>query len=145
MNENELNAEWEKDSKINIERIDLEQARFINLHAKYSTLLSKVRAGKSRAIVKRKETALLLFKYYKGELNNKDDIKLINRDYWPQKLLKTDLIQYIEADKDFLDCTKEVDYFDRFEKTLEGIMKELSNRSHQIKNIIEWQKYILGN
>jgi hypothetical protein len=63
----------------------------------------------------------------------------------PEKVLKSDVSMYISADPDIIDLKKKMISLEIQEKDLEKKLKEISQRSFHIRNIIEWEKFQAGN
>ena len=51
---------------------------------------------------------------------------------------------FIEADEEFIEKKKEVDYHESIVEYLQEIVKQIGNRGFQIKNAIEWRKFEAG-
>ena len=60
------------------------------------------------------------------------------------KVLKADLDKYFDADADLIKCTAKIEYYQIMLDYLESILKIISNRTYQIKNAIEWQRFTNG-
>jgi len=59
-------------------------------------------------------------------------------------ILKADLPMYMEADKDIIELNLRIGYQLEKIELLENIIKTISNRGFQIKNAIDWNKFIQG-
>ena len=57
---------------------------------------------------------------------------------------KEDLKLYLEADEKISKIRLKIDYYDTMLKYLEEILKQISNRTYQIKNAIEWRRFSAG-
>jgi hypothetical protein len=57
---------------------------------------------------------------------------------------KDDLKIYLEADEKISKIRLKIDYYDTMLKYLEEILKQISNRTYQIKNAIEWRRFTAG-
>ena len=60
------------------------------------------------------------------------------------KVLKADLDKYFDADEDLIKCVAKIDYYQIMLDYLESILKVILNRTYQIKNAIEWQRFTRG-
>ena len=64
---------------------------------------------------------------------------------FPFKVREKDALQrHIEADEKLNVIDMKIKYYDAQLKFLEEIIKTISNRTYQIKNAIEWQKFQAG-
>jgi len=51
---------------------------------------------------------------------------------------------YLGSDDDLIKIQSKMDYFQVMLNYLDSILKSITNRTYQIKNAIEWQKFIRG-
>ena len=51
---------------------------------------------------------------------------------------------YLGSDDDLIKIQSKLDYFQIMLNYLDSILKSITNRTYQIKNAIEWQKFIRG-
>jgi len=52
---------------------------------------------------------------------------------------------YLESDEEIINLEAKIKYIDQMLYFLDHVMKMISNRNFQIKNAIEWEKFINGN
>ena len=57
---------------------------------------------------------------------------------------KEDLKLYLEADQKLSKTKLKIEYYDTMLRYLEEILKQVSNRTYQIKNAIEWRRFSAG-
>ena len=141
----EINEAWEKDSKIDETNLGYSATRVPQLHSKYLKLLSNTRLQFRKA-----EAEFLLLRqiknrYYRGELT-KEELKEYGwEQYLLAKPLKNEMDTVINGDSDIIKMIDKLEYFRTTIYTLEQIIKSLNNRTWDIKNAIEWQKFTQGN
>ena len=64
---------------------------------------------------------------------------------FPYKVREKDAIQrYLDADEKLTTIDLKIRYYDVQMKFLEEVIKTVANRTFQIKNAIEWQKFQAG-
>ena len=51
---------------------------------------------------------------------------------------------YIESDEDIIRLTQKIEYLKTVLDTIDKILKMISNRGFQIKNAIDWRKFLDG-
>ena len=51
---------------------------------------------------------------------------------------------YLGSDDDLIKIQSKMDYYQVMLNYLDSILKSITNRTYQIKNAIEWQKFIRG-
>ena len=72
-------------------------------------------------------------------------IEIYEREPFPKKVRDKDaLIRYMDADDRVSDANLKVEYYDVMINYTESILKQISNRTYQIKNSIEWHKFQAG-
>ena len=51
---------------------------------------------------------------------------------------------FIEADEEYQKVVLKVDYIEQILTFLDSILRQINNRTYQIKNAIEWEKFQNG-
>ena len=139
----EISAMWEKDGPIDETNISGDSAKTPKLHNKYYLMYSyeKLRLDKRLAefnVFKKAKTSHL-----KGEL----DIEELKEYGWePQrlKILKQDIDTHLEADPEIINKSLKVGYQHAVVDFLKSILTQINNRSFQINNYINWEKFKSG-
>ena len=81
------------------------------------------------------------YNYYTG----KAPAEVYAEDPFPYKVREKDAIQrHMEADEKLSTAEMKIKYYDVTLKFLEEIIRNISGRTYQIKNAIEWQKFQSG-
>lgn len=132
--------QWKQDALIDNSDLDTELLRIPQLHAKYLNMLNAAR--RKNRVVKEKQKALLtdLTDYYKGDLNNPDDLARIKRKPYERVHLKNEAAKYAESDKEYIEATLKVGHYQDLVSAIEEIMKNINTRGFNIKSAIEWRK-----
>ena len=136
----EIIESWKQDSVIDDVDLDREALKIPNLHAKYLRLLFEQRVKLRSLQGKRKELKRVLGEYYRGDLNNPEDLTEINREPWGKTVLKNELNDYVDGDREMVDFNTKIGYYEEVVSVLEEILKALNNRNFQIKNAIDWRR-----
>ena len=136
----EIIESWKQDSVIDDVDLDREALKIPNLHAKYLRLLFEQRVKLRSLQGKRKELKRVLGEYYRGDLNNPEDLTEINREPWGKTVLKNELKDYVDGDREMVDLNTKIGYYEEVVSVLEEILKALNNRNFQIKNAIDWRR-----
>jgi thymidylate synthase len=132
--------QWRTDSVVDDTELDREALNIPILHAKYLKYLSGERLKLRSLKLKLKTVARQLSDYYRGDLNNPDDLAEIGREPWPKTVLKQDLLQYVEADDDMIKLTTKLALQQETVDVCEEIIKAINTRGFQIKNAIDWRR-----
>ena len=136
---------WKKDCKIDETELSLESLNVPSLHAKYLKIYSKEKLKLRSLNLKKKDLKVRLSDYYKGDLNNPEDLKEIGREPWPKKVLKQDLYDYVEGDVDMIALNTKIVYQEEFVDVLTEIIKSINGRGYVIKNSIDFLKFTMGS
>ena len=134
-----------KDCKIDETELSLESLNVPSLHAKYLKIYSNEKLKLRSLNLKKKDLKVRLSDYYKGDLNNPEDLKEIGREPWPKKVLKQDLYDYVEGDVDMIALNTKIVYQEEFVDVLTEIIKSINGRGYVIKNSIDFLKFTMGS
>jgi hypothetical protein len=135
---------WIKDSQIDETNLVSESLKIPSLHSKYLKLLVKEKLILSSIKVNKTELSQTLQEYYKGDLNNPDDLSQIKREPFAKKLLKQDVHNYVEADKEMVNSLIKIAIQQEIVDALTEIIKSINTRNFVIKNAIDYMKFING-
>tara|TARA_Y100000389_G_scaffold100205_1_gene96969 strand:+ start:908 stop:1348 length:441 start_codon:yes stop_codon:yes gene_type:complete len=136
----ELQASAAKDLKIDNLELGDESLKSASLHQKYLTHYNQFR---QLVILKEGEYKVLYRKkweYYGG----KSDPQVYRDNPFDHKILKSDLSIYLESDEQLLEAKAKVEYWKMCQDSCERILKQVGNRNWEIKNAIEWRKFVDG-
>lgn len=132
---------WEKDSHIDIDEIHNESIQVSQLHAKYYDILNNLILLRARAKQQEKNIRHERYEYYTG----KADPEVYIENPFPKKIRDKETLQkYLDADEKLSEIVLKMEYYDVMVSYLESIIKQIFNRSYQIKNSIEWHKFTAG-
>ena len=132
---------WEKDSKIDPDNLHDESLKIPQLHSKYYTLYNTITLLRERAREQYSKVRLERYNYYTGKAPAEAYIE----EPFPYKVREKDAIQrHLEADDKMNKVDMKIKYYDIMLKFLEEIIRNISGRTYQIKNAIEWNKFQAG-
>lgn len=131
---------WTKDAKIDDIELDRESLNIPILHGKYLKFYYEEKLKYKKYKIQYKKLHKVLCEYYRGELNNPEDLKMLDREPWPKTVLKQDVPQFVEGDEQMIALVTKMVYQEEVVSLLEDILKTINNRGFQIKNAIEWRK-----
>jgi len=140
MNLDEIQLSWEEDSKIDEDNLHSESTKIPSLHAKYYRILNNILLMKKLEENKFKQLKKTKWQYYTG----KADPEVYIEKPFDHKVLRQDVDKYMDSDDDLIKILNKIDYFQVMLNYLDSILKTINNRTFQIKNSIEWQKFIRG-
>ena len=136
-----IQAMWEKDSHIDPDNLHDESLKIPQLHSKYYTLYNTITLLREKAREQYNKVRLERYNYYTG----KATAEVYAEEPFPYKVREKDAIQrHLEADEKMNKIDMKIKYYDVMLKFLEEVIRAVSNRTYQIKNAIEWNKFQAG-
>ena len=144
MNLDNIIDSWKTDTKLDDLNLDAESIKVSSLHAKYLGFLSEERILLRKLSIDRRNLVKKLIEYYRGDLNNPEDLKEIGREPYAKKVMKNEVMSYVEADSDLIKIDARIEIQQEKVDTLLEIMKSINSRGFQIKNVIEWRRLTFG-
>ena len=136
-----IQSMWAKDSQIDIIKVHEEAAKIPSLHAKYWDVYNSLKLLKEKALTQESNIKLDRYNYYTG----KSDPEVYQAEPFPYKVREKDAIKrYMDADEKVQQSTLKIRYYDVMLTYLEDIIKQVGNRSYQLKNIIDWHNFRSG-
>lgn len=141
----ELLEEWERDCELDSDHLDRSSVRTPQLHAKYLKFLSQHKMRYSALEAEYKTLRQRKFRYYRGEMS-RDELKELEWDQWQGvKPLRNEMDEFLNGDDDLNKIEMKCSYLKTMVDALESILKQLAARDWQIRNAIEWNKFVAGN
>ena len=141
INLDKIQSMWQEDCKIDIDNMHEESIKVPQLHSKYHEILNNLILLRTKAQKIQKSVRHERYEYYSG----KADPDVYERAPFPKKVRDKDaLIRYMDADDRVSEANLKVEYYDVMINYTESILKQISNRTYQIKNSIEWHKFQAG-
>jgi len=141
MNLDDIQCMWEKDSQLDKDNLHDESLKIPVLHAKYHELFNNTLLLRKKAEQQRKNIRHERYEYFSG----KADPEVYVENPFPKKIRDKDTMQkYLDADEKLSQINLKIDYYETQLNYIESILRQISNRTYQIKNAIEWSKFIAG-
>ena len=139
-----LMEEWSKDAPIDETEPGRELAKISTLHSKYLRILTH-----HNLIVKKlqgdyNKLKRIKIEYYAGDLNNPEDLEHYGFEPWVKKLLKQDIPSYIDSDTDLNNILLKKVVHEEIVNFCSSVLKEVGNRTWQLKSLIDWEKFTSG-
>jgi hypothetical protein len=133
---------WDTDSVIDQTEPSKELIRIPVLHAKYVKILTAHKIASKKAHFDYLRMRKVKWEYFTGKLSQEE---LEEYGWEPfQFTLKSDIATYLEADKDLIKLLEKKVYHEEVVSVVESIMNELKQRTWQLKEYINWEKFIGG-
>ena len=132
-----IQSMWSKDAQIDQDNLHDEAAKIPSLHAKYFDLYNNIKLLRERSITVDNKIRLERWNYYSG----KSDPEVYKAEPFPYKVRdKEAMKRYMDADERIQKIYCKIKYYDVMLTYLEDIVRQINNRSYQLKNIIDWQQ-----
>tara|TARA_B100001094_G_scaffold59140_1_gene54614 strand:+ start:2601 stop:3038 length:438 start_codon:yes stop_codon:yes gene_type:complete len=136
-----IKSMWEKDSHIDIDNLHEESLKVPILHAKYYDIYNNLVLLKTKAEQQRKNIRHERYEYYSG----KADPDVYVKNPFPKKVRDKDAMQkYLDADEKLSTVSMKIEYYQVMINYIDSILKQVSNRTYQIKNSIEFLRFQSG-
>ena len=141
MNLDKIQEMWERDATIDPDNLHNESLKIPQLHSKYYTVYNTISLLREKARESYNRIRLERHNYYTG----KAPAEVYAEDPFPYKVREKDAIQrHMDTDEKLSTADMKIRYYDVTLKFLEEIIRNISGRTYQIKNAIEWQKFQSG-
>jgi len=138
----ELLEMWRQDSDIDRTEPGKELTNIPKLHSKYINILSRHRLLAKEAEFKLQKIRRLKWEYYTGKLDD-DDLKKYGWEPFPY-VLKAELNTYLDSDDDINKQKASLTLHNEIVEVCQAIIKELNNRTWELRSFIDWEKFIQG-
>ena len=141
MNLEQIQEMWQKDAVIDPDNLHDESLKIPQLHSKYYTIYNTITLLREKARESYNRIRLERHNYYTGKAPAEKYVE----EPFPYKVREKDAIQrHMDADEKMSSINMKIKYYDVILKFLEEIIRNVSNRTYQIKNAIEWQQFQSG-
>ena len=141
MNLEKIQEMWERDSHIDPDNLHDESLKIPQLHSKYYTIYNTITLLREKSRETYNRVRLERHNFYTG----KATADVYAAEPFPYKVREKDAIQrHMDADEKLNKVNMKIKYYDTTLKYLEEIIRIISNRTYQIKNAIEWNKFQAG-
>ena len=138
----ELLNMWAKDSVIDRTEPGKELINIPQLHSKYLTILSKHRLLAKEADFKYNKIKKIKWEYYTGKLGD-DQLKHYGWEPFPF-VLKSEINTYFDSDEDLNKALANKIIYEEVVEICQSILKELNSRTFQLRDFIQWERFIQG-
>ncbi|MAG49736.1 hypothetical protein CMO86_08855 [Candidatus Woesearchaeota archaeon] len=136
-----LQQMWEKDSKIDIDNLHTESLNIPVLHSKYYDIYNNLMLLRTKAEQQKKNVRHERYEYYSG----KADPDVYIQNPFPKKIRDKDtMTKYLDADERLSNVSMKIEYYNVMLRYIEEILKQITNRTYQIKNSIEFMRFSSG-
>lgn len=137
----EIYEQWDSDSVIDKTELAVESLKIPQLHSKYFKMYSNERM---HLLKLESELAALKQEKYIYYTQGADEHTLKKWGPQPIKVLKNEVSHFLEGDQDVINLGLRTSYQKEKINLLDSIIRNLNNRGFQIKNAIDFLKFVNG-
>lgn len=134
---------WKDDSQFDRTELGEESLKTPQLHHKYYKMFSHERLALRKLESEYKTLYRDKYEYYQGILDQ-DSLQEYGWEPFQMKLLRTDIPQYIDADRDVINLNLRIAMQKEKIDVLESIIKTIQTRGFAIKNALDWERFKTG-
>ena len=136
-----LQRMWNEDSKIDPDNLHTESLNIPVLHSKYYDIYNTLMLLRKKAEQQRKNIRHERYEYFSG----KADPEVYINDPFPKKIRDKETMQkYLDADTKLSGVSLKIEYYEVMLRFIEEILKQITNRTYQIKNSIDFMRFSSG-
>lgn len=140
-----LMEEWSKDAPIDETEPSRELAKIPSLHAKYLRIMTHHNMIVKKLMGDYNARRRIKWEYYSGDLNNPEDLETYNLEPMTKKVLRADIPIYLDSDPELNNILLKKVVHEEIVDFCKSVLKELNNRTFQIRSFIDWEKFTGGN
>jgi hypothetical protein len=132
-----------KDLSLNETELDTESIKIPQLHNKYLNLLFDEKLLLKTNEANYSTMKRMKWEYYSGKMSQ-EKLYELGWEQFNYKILKADLDKYLDSDTELIELSMKVAYQKEKVSYLDNIIKAISSMQWNIRNAIEWKKFISG-
>ena len=133
-----IQTEWAQDSIIDDVMLDNASLAIPKLHAKYISYHNEFSLLLKKAQQEMKRLSHKKWLYYSGKETPEDS------EPFQYKVMKSDVQSWIAVDEQIQRVEMKIEYYNVVLNTLSEILKQVHQMSYNIKNTIEWRRFVNG-
>lgn len=132
--------QWTADSKIDNTELDLESLKIPSLHSKYLRILSEERSRLKALKIQQKELYRDLADYYRGDLNDPEELERLGKEPWPRTVMKTEIGSFVDADETMIKLTTRIMIQEEAVEVAAEILKSINGRGFLLNTAVNYRK-----
>ena len=124
------------DTELDLESLKTPQlhSQYLKTYSTYALMLKKAEGDYSKLHIKK-------WLFFTGKAEP-EEYKEKNFDL---KVLRQDVDKFIDSDDEIIKLKQKIEYLKQICHYCESTLKQINNRTFQIKNAIEWKKFTMGS
>jgi hypothetical protein len=139
-----LMEEWVKDAAWDETEPQKALANIPKLHAKYLRIMTHHNLISKKVISEYHSRRKIKWEYYSGDLNNPEDLEKYGLEPMMKKVLRADLQHYLDSDTELNNILLKKVMHEEIVDFCKNVLKELNNRTWQLKEYMSWERFVGG-
>jgi hypothetical protein len=133
---------WKKEAEIDITEPSKEILKIPQIHNKFLSIMTRHRIASKKAMFDYSKMKRSKWEYYTGKMSEEE---LAEFGWEPFRYtLKSDISTYLDSDKDLIKLLEKKAYYEECVSLCESILKELNNRTWQLREHMTHERFIQG-
>ena len=139
-----LMEEWIKDAPYDETEPQKAVANIPKLHAKYLRIMTHHNLLVKKISAEYNTRRKIKHDYFSGDLNNPEDLAKYGLEPMLKKVLRADISIWLDSDLELNNILLKKVMQEEIVDFCKSVLKELNNRTFQIKSYMEWERFIGG-
>lgn len=139
-----LMEEWIKDAAYDETEPQRAIANIPKLHAKYLRIMTHHNLLVKKISTEYNTRRKIKWEYFSGDLNNPEDLAKYDLEPMLKKVLRVDLQHYLDSDIELNNILLKKVIHEEIVEFCRNVLKELNNRTWQLKSYMDWEKFVGG-
>lgn len=139
-----LMEEWTKDAGWDETEPSRAIANIPKLHSKYLRIMTHHNLVVKKLGSDYNKRRKIKWEYYSGDLNNPEDLAAYGLEPMMKKVLRSDLQHYLDSDTELNSILLKKMMHEEIVDFCKSVIKELNNRTFQIRAHMDWERFIGG-
>ena len=139
-----LMEEWINDATYDETEPQRAMSNIPKLHAKYLRIMTHHNLTVKKLLAEYNSRRKIKWEYYNGDLNNPEDLEKYGLEPMMKKVLRADLQHYLDSDTELNTILLKKVMHEEIVEFCKQVLKELNNRTWQLKSYMDWEKFVGG-
>jgi Recombination, repair and ssDNA binding protein UvsY len=139
-----LMEEWIKDAAYDETEPQRAMANIPKLHAKYLRIMTHHNLTVKKLLSEYNSRRKIKFDYISGDLNNPEDLEKYSLEPMTKKVLRSDIPMWLDSDTELNNILLKKVIHEEIVEFCKNVLKELNNRTWQLKSYMDWEKFVGG-
>jgi hypothetical protein len=139
-----LTEEWIKDASWDETDPHKAVANIPKLHSKYLRTMTHHNLIVKKLQADYNTRRKIKWDYYNGDLNNPEDLERYGLEPMTKKVMRADLQHWLDSDTELNNILLKKVMHEEIVEFCKSVLKELNNRTFQLKSYMDWERFIGG-